>query len=108
MGPFDISITFQKTSEVSPGALMIVDHVTITFSPQHFKALVRTATETLSAYEAVFGRLAIPDADTAPLRSASEIVEQMNAARAAFVATSSTSPSPPVRQSPDASLETKP
>jgi len=95
VGPFDITITIQKTSEISPGQLGVTDQCTVTMSPQHFKAFVRSAAETLSAYERGFGALTISDADSAPIRSAEEIVGMINAARSAHAASTSSSPTEP-------------
>ena len=78
-----MSLTFQKAGEVVPGQVMLVDQVTICMSPQHFKAFVRSALVTLEAYETSFGALTVPDTDTAPIKSADQIVSAISEARAA-------------------------
>ena len=45
LSPFDITIVFQKMMEVAPGQPAIVDQVAVSFSPQQFKALVKSFTE---------------------------------------------------------------
>jgi len=82
LGPFDMTIIFQKASEIVPGQMGVMDQVAVTFSPQHFKGLVKSLSETLQAYEASFGALTISDADTAPMRNAAEIVAMLQAAKA--------------------------
>src|ERR1039458_5194095 len=77
LGPFDISLIFQKGSEIAPGHSALMDQVCVIFSHQQFKALVRSLTETLIGYEAAFGELTIPDTDIAPNRSAAEITAQI-------------------------------
>jgi len=81
LSPYDITVVFQKLSEIAPGQPAVVDQVAISFSPQQFKALVRSLTETIDGYEAAFGKLAIPDADTAPQRTSSEIAALVDTAR---------------------------
>src|SRR5277367_5885224 len=79
LSPFDISVLFQKNTEIAPGQYGPVDMVSVTFSPQHFKAVVRSLAETLAAYELSFGELKIPDEDTRPSKSTSEIVALVQA-----------------------------
>jgi hypothetical protein len=81
LNPFDITIIFQKASEIVPGQVGVMDQVSVTFSPQHFKAVVKSLNETLQAYEASFGALTISDADTAPMRSAAEIIKRLQDAK---------------------------
>lgn len=81
LSAFDITILFQKTSEIMPGQSAIVDEVAVIFSPQQFKALVRALTETIKGFEEVFGPLSIPDMDTAPKRTAAEIADSIRQAR---------------------------
>jgi hypothetical protein len=83
MGPFDVTLLLQKQSEIAPGQMGIIDHVSVTFSPQHFKALVRSLNETLKGYEESFGELKIPDVDIAPQRTSKEIVDLVRAGREA-------------------------
>jgi len=100
IGPFDVSILFQKASEIVPGQMGVVDQVSVTLSPQHFKALVRSLNETLAAYESAFGELHISDADTAPQKTALEIVGMVNDQRKvknAAMSSSSEPPQPPKR-----------
>jgi hypothetical protein len=94
LGAFDISITFQRLSEILPGQQAIVDQVFVTLSPQHFKGLVRSLNETLSAYETAFGKLNIQDTETIPQKSAIEIVETIDAARRAKSSMSSSTEPP--------------
>jgi hypothetical protein len=100
IGSFDLSILFQKTSEVIPGQMGIIDQLSVTFSPQHFKALVRSLNETLSAYEVAFGELSIPDADTAPQRTATEIIGMVNEQRKLRKAATASSAEPSIRSKP--------
>jgi Protein of unknown function (DUF3467) len=95
ISPFDLSILFQKASEIAPGQMGVVDQVSVTLSPQHFKALLRSLNETLSAYESVFGELNISDTDTAPQRTALEIAGLVNDQRKARSAAISSSNEPP-------------
>lgn len=81
--PFDVTICFQRLSELAPGHVCVLDQVSVTMAPQHFKAVVRSMVEVLAAYEASFGKLEISDADTAPGRVASEISEMIDANRKA-------------------------
>ena len=83
MTPFDVTLTFQKASEVVPGQTMLMDQVAVCMSPQHFKAFVRSAMVTLEAYEASFGTLSVSDADTAPIKTADQIIAAISEARAA-------------------------
>jgi hypothetical protein len=109
IGPFDLSILFQKTSEIAPGQMGLVDQVSVTLSPQHFKALVRSLNETLVADESVFGELNISDADTAPHKTASEIVGIVNEYRKERnVDTSSKVPPRASKRSHGAARELKP
>jgi hypothetical protein len=100
LSPFDITIIFQKASEVVPGQIGIMDQVAVTFSPQNFKALVKSVSETLQAYEASFGALTIPDEDTAPTRNAAEIAMMIQTAKAKTHSNpSSSEPKPRAKQS---------
>ena len=98
LSPFDITILFQKASEVVPGQMGAMDQVAVTFSPQHFKALVKSLSETLQAYETAFGALTISDADIAPMRNAAEIVAILQAVKAK-TQPSSTEPKPRAKRS---------
>jgi hypothetical protein len=73
---FDISIIFTKIGEMA-GQPVMVEQATVTVSPQHFKALLRSMEQTLTAFENVFGKLQIPDADTQSTTSAAQIQEQI-------------------------------
>jgi transcriptional regulator with XRE-family HTH domain len=75
----DVALQVRFSNYVEMG---IADQVAVTFSPQHFKALVKSLSETLQAYEASFGALTISDADTAPIRNAAEILAMIQAAKA--------------------------
>jgi Protein of unknown function (DUF3467) len=109
MGPFDLSIIFQKATEVLPGQMGVADQVSVTFSPQHFKALVRSLNETLAAYETAFGELKISDTETAPKKTAAEIVALVDAHRRANAAmASSNEPPQPGKRSRGAVRGTKP
>jgi Protein of unknown function (DUF3467) len=107
LGPFDITLLFQKGMEITPGQMAAVDQVAVVLAPQHFKALVRSLTETLSAYETVFGILQIPETDITPQKNAAEItkaIEDLRAKALAFNAKegtnlSSTAPPQPGKQS---------
>jgi Protein of unknown function (DUF3467) len=100
LSPFDITILFQKASEVVPGQMGVMDQVAVTFSPQHFKALVKSLSETLQAYETAFGALTISDADIAPMRNAAEIVAILQAVKAkTHPNPSSTEPKPRAKRS---------
>jgi hypothetical protein len=99
LGPFDISLIFQKVSELMPGTMAVTDQVSVTFSPQQFKALVKALSETLMGYEAAFGELKIPEQDIAPNRDAKAITAQIEEARKSAQPTSSSEPQPPVKQS---------
>jgi hypothetical protein len=81
LGGFDITLLFQKQTEIAPGQSVVMDQVAVILAPQHFKALIRSLNETLTAYEKVFGALTIPDADTAPRKSAEEIEKIVRGAR---------------------------
>jgi hypothetical protein len=101
---FDLNITFQKATEkateYAPGTVGVIDLVTISMSPQHFKGFLRAAQESLSAYENTFGTLTISDEDTAPTRNAAQIEESVQAARTAHrgQSTSSNEPQQPSEQ----------
>jgi Protein of unknown function (DUF3467) len=95
LGTFDITVLFQRQSELNPGQPVALDQVAVVFAPQHFKALVRSLNETLTAYEAVYGVLAIPDQDTAPRNNASDIEKVIRSAREAQSNPSSGEPTPP-------------
>jgi hypothetical protein len=105
IGPYDITITFQRMSEIIPGQPGFIDMIAIILSPQNFKGFVRAASEVLKAYENVFGPLAIPDQETTPTRSAIELEGMIKAARNAAAATiakanpSSTAPPQPSKRS---------
>jgi len=109
LSPFDITVTFQRSSEIVPNQVGVTDIVAVTMSPQHFKSFVKSVTETMAAYEEAFGKLAILDTDTAPSKTAPQIVQQIKEAREAFSAKSSSS-EPPQRekQSHGARRRTKP
>jgi hypothetical protein len=110
LGPFDIAVVFQKTTEMAPTQMVLIDQVTVTFSPQHFKALVRSLQAAITAYEASFGALTISDADSAPSRSAEQIIAMVKSARESghLPILSSTEPPQPERRSRAASRKTKP
>jgi Protein of unknown function (DUF3467) len=111
LGPFDISILFQKNTEIMPGQPGQIDLVLVSMSPQHFKGFVKSITETLSAYETVFGSLTIPDENTAPLKSAAEIVKLIETAKAqakSTISPSSFEPPQPSTQSRGASRKREP
>jgi hypothetical protein len=60
---------------------MMMDLVSVSFSPQHFKNFLRAANATLQAYEKVFGTLQIPDSDTTPSVTAEQIENMVREAR---------------------------
>jgi hypothetical protein len=104
LSPFDITLTFAKSSDVA-GQAMQIDQVSVTVSPQHFKALCGSLVETLKAYEASFGELTIPDSDIRPLRDAEQMAQLIKenrdktaAAREALIS-SSTEKKPPGKRS---------
>jgi len=108
ISPYDLAIMFQRTSEVAPGQPGATDLVSVAMSPQHFKAFVKSANETLSAYEATFGKLEIPEADIVPARNAGQIQTLLEGARqqtmaarqeAAKINPFSTEPPPPSKRS---------
>jgi hypothetical protein len=68
-----MSIIFQKASEVAPGQNGIIDLISVSMSPQQFKALIKAAQEAFVAYESVFGQISIPDLDITPTRDATQI-----------------------------------
>jgi hypothetical protein len=92
MGPFDVTVLFQKGGEIAPGQFALVDQVAVTFSPQHFKALVNSLAAALEAYENTFGKLAIPEADTAPLKSAAELTAKLQEVRRAALSAKEQTP----------------
>ncbi len=109
LGPFDIAITFQKTSEIAPNQLGTIDLISVTMSPQHFKGLVRSLSATLEAYEHSFGRLTISDEDTKPIRSASELEGLIEGLRAGKASPSlATEPPRPSKRSRAASPKKAP
>src|SRR5271168_589498 len=81
LSPFDISVLFQKNTEISPGQYGPIDMIAVTFSPQHFKSVVRSLIETLAAYELSFGELNIPDEDTKPLKDRTELAALVQSAK---------------------------
>ena len=86
------------------GQTVQVDQVSVTMSPQHFKALVKSLNETLTAFEHTFGALTIPDADIQPTFSASQIEEKIQIGREAKkeamkAMASSTETKPPSKRS---------
>jgi hypothetical protein len=96
---------FGKAGEMG-GQAFQTDLVSVTMSPQHFKAFIRSISETLKAYEAIYGELNIADADTAPLRDASQIEvmmregrEKSRSLRRAMISPSSTEKKPPAQRS---------
>jgi hypothetical protein len=112
--PFDISLIFSKISDVS-GQTVQIDQVSVTMSPQHFKAFARSLGETLGAYESVFGKLQISDADTAPNTSAEQIAQMViqnrdkaraHVAAAAAAAAGSVAPVPSVPSSSEGKRKT--
>ena len=109
LGPYDITILFQKTSEITLGQMGVVDQAAVTFSPQHFKALVKSLQATLDGYEAAFGKLTINEADTTPTKSAAQIAEMIAAGRVsgAMPSLSSTEQPPPSEQSHAVSRKTE-
>jgi Protein of unknown function (DUF3467) len=106
LGTFDVTLLFQKQTEVAPGQPVAMDQVAVILAPQHFKALVRSLNETLAAYEAVYGTLTIPDQDTAPRKSATDIEKVIRSAREqAQSSLSSSEPPPPSKRSHGASKD---
>jgi hypothetical protein len=106
LGTFDVTLLFQKQTEVAPGQPVAMDQVAVVLAPQHFKALVRSLNETLAAYEAVYGTLTIPDQDTAPRKSATDIEKVIRSAREqAQSSLSSSEPPPPSKRSHGASKD---
>jgi hypothetical protein len=101
LSPFDITMIFQRFGELIPNQQGVIDQVSVSFSPQQFKALVRSMTETINGYEAAFGTLNIPDLDTTPVRKASDIAGLINSTREqqARAAVSSIEPPRPSQQS---------
>ena len=97
--PFDITITMQKTGEIAPGQVAVVDLASLTMSPQQLKAFVNAIKETLSAYEQAYGVLTIKDRDVTPLRSAEQIVEIIETKRESVSTSSPIGPPPPSEQS---------
>ena len=107
MTPFDLTVTFQRNGEIAPGIPGSVDLVGVSMSPQNLKALIRVLSETFSAYEKVFGQVAIPDQDTRPTSDAIRIEAQLQEARSRVAAqqitASSNGPPQPSAQSHAAS-----
>jgi hypothetical protein len=99
LGPFDITLNFQRNAEITPGQLAAVDQVSVTFSPQHFKALLNSLNETLKAYETLYGELNIPTEETAPGSDAAAIVGILRAAKNRATAENATSSSAPPQPS---------
>lgn len=99
LGTFDVTMLFQKQSEIAPGQPVALDQVAVVMAPQHFKALLRSLNETLAAYEAVYGALTIPDQDTAPRKSAADIEKAVRSAReqAQLNLSSREAPTPSIR-----------
>jgi hypothetical protein len=81
MSPFDISLTFSKSTEIAPGQLGLIDLFNVTISPQQFKSAVRVLTDTLAAYEENFGRLSIDDVDIEPQHSKEELSKLISESR---------------------------
>jgi Protein of unknown function (DUF3467) len=110
LGPFDITLLFQKGAEIVPGQMAAVDQVAVVLAPQHFKALLRSMNETMQAYETLYGNLTIPDSETAPLKNAEEIVALMKEIKAKATAAnpSSSEPTPLSRQSRAAARKKEP
>lgn len=105
MSPFDITMIFQKATEISPNVIGLLDLVNVAMSPQQYKAFVRASNETLEAYEKVFGKLTLPDQDSQPVRNADQISATINDLRAiakkeAGVISSPNVSPPPSEQSP--------
>jgi hypothetical protein len=103
LSPFDIALVFMKNTDFT-GKTVQVDQVTVTMSPQHFKALVKSLNETLTAYEQSFGALTIPESDIQPAFSASQIQERIQIGRdakkeAVKAMVSSTEKKPPAKRS---------
>ncbi len=113
MSPYDITLFLTKATDIGGGQNVLVDQVAVIMSPQHFKQFCRSASETLKAYESVFGELKIPDADIQPATKAEKIESMLLDARAraaaareainAKPATSSTEKKRPSRRSRGAS-----
>jgi hypothetical protein len=80
LSPFDITLIFAKATDIG-GQTVQVDQVSVTVSPQHFKALCKSLNETLKAYENTFGELKIPDSDISPSRDAAQIEQLIRATR---------------------------
>jgi hypothetical protein len=80
------------------GQQVLLDQISVTMSPQHFKNLCRSLAETLQAYEAVFGTLQIQDAITAPGTKA-EALEKMLRDRMASAPNPASSPNEKKRPS---------
>lgn len=101
--PFDFTIIFQRIGEFAPGQQGLVDLISVSMSPQQFKGFARVVTETLEAYERVFGTLQVPDQDTAPMRDASALEGIIRTSRDQALAlkakSSSTGLPPPAKRS---------
>ena len=108
ISPFDVTLTFSKSSDIA-GQQVHVDQVSVTMSPQHFKGFCKSLTETLKAYESVFGAINTPDADLSPLRDAAQLEQIIREARdknrEGRGPTSSTEKKPPAKRSRAAARE---
>ena len=93
LGPFDVTFTFTRSSDLAGQGVVLLDQAAVTMSPQHFKNFVRAANATFTAYENVFGTLQIPDDVTAPGTSAEQLEAMLRAARAKAEAASTTTSS---------------
>lgn len=103
LSPYDVTMTFAKTSDVA-GQTFQVDQVSVTMSPQHYKAFILAAQETLVAYESFFGKLSIIDQVTTPTMSSAQIEKRLREGVAmrsgsAGAKTSSTEKKPPSKRS---------
>ncbi|UGA47229.1 DUF3467 domain-containing protein [Bradyrhizobium quebecense] len=104
LSPFDLTLTFSKNTDFS-GQMVQVDQVSVVVSPQHFKALVKSLSETLVAYEKVFGELKIPDSETTPALNAEQLeatIQSTRAAQRAAAATGEPTASPANEKKPPA------
>jgi Protein of unknown function (DUF3467) len=103
LSPFDVTLIFMKNTDFA-GQTVQVDQASVAMSPQHFKALVKSLNETLTAYEHSFGTLNIPDMDIQPTFNASQIEKNIQTSREAKkeameAMVSSTEKKPPSKQS---------
>jgi hypothetical protein len=113
MSPYDVTLYFTKATDIGGGQNALVDQVAVIMSPQHFKQFCGSVTESLKAYENVFGELKIPEADVEPATKAEKIESMLIDARGKAAAlrelinapkpTSSTEKKRPSRQSRGAS-----